>query len=94
MVIDAVFIGVVCYMVAAITIGGIREHIGSRRQQKAWTQSGYEKKTCPDCAEKILAEAKVCKHCGNRKGMFFSESDKPDELDKYWERKRLSKKRR
>lgn len=31
----------------------------------AWEQERKTKK-CPDCAETILAEAKVCKHCGNR----------------------------
>ena len=26
----------------------------------------FENKKCPDCAEKIKSEAKVCKHCGLR----------------------------
>ena len=33
-------------------------------------------KTCPDCAESIRVEAKICKHCGNRKGMFPDKSNK------------------
>jgi predicted RNA-binding Zn-ribbon protein involved in translation (DUF1610 family) len=28
-------------------------------------QSGGEKKKCPECAETVLADAQVCKHCGH-----------------------------
>jgi hypothetical protein len=27
---------------------------------------GEPTKKCPDCAETVLAEARVCKHCGYR----------------------------
>jgi hypothetical protein len=30
------------------------------------TSAGGQTKKCPDCAEAILADAKVCKHCGYR----------------------------
>ena len=30
------------------------------------TSAGGQTKKCPDCAETILADAKVCKHCGYR----------------------------
>lgn len=37
-----------------------------------------ETKTCPDCAETVLAPAKVCKHCGFR--FDADEEDEPFEL--------------
>ncbi|MEY8013784.1 zinc ribbon domain-containing protein [Mycobacterium servetii] len=34
----------------------------------SWTSQNVEAKTkkCPDCAETVLADARVCKHCGYR----------------------------
>jgi hypothetical protein len=39
---------------------------------KAVQPSPHTHKKCPECAEQILQEAKVCKHCGYR---LFSNSD-------------------
>lgn len=35
-------------------------------RRAAASAGGTLKRKCPDCAETILADAKVCKHCGNR----------------------------
>ena len=36
------------------------------RREKAGPVAGGAHKKCPDCAELVLAEARVCKHCGYR----------------------------
>lgn len=59
--------GVGLYMVgvggAAVLLGGLMlAGVGSYAQ--APTRGGTKK--CPDCAETILVDARVCKHCGRR----------------------------
>ncbi|WP_082109829.1 zinc ribbon domain-containing protein [Mycobacterium sp. UM_Kg1] len=52
--------------------GRNRERDGSQRYGNvtAWTDSPAtlqaQTKACPDCAETVLAAARVCKHCGYR----------------------------
>jgi hypothetical protein len=56
--------------VAATLIGSLTLLQSTKRAPDplvaAWEDS--ETKKCPDCAETILADAKVCKHCGYRFG--------------------------
>jgi hypothetical protein len=44
--------------------------------ETAWTSSRSTKK-CPDCAETILADAKVCKHCGYRCTSDAAQAEEP-----------------
>jgi len=50
-------IGIICALVAKsktdLEASNVRSGIGSRTHRK-----------CPHCAEVVLREAKVCKHCG------------------------------
>jgi hypothetical protein len=50
-----------------VIISGIVTGVSQARSQApaAATQLRVEK-VCPDCAESVLAEARVCKHCGFR----------------------------
>jgi hypothetical protein len=53
--------------IAAALIGSLA--LAQRTQQAPVTSSASPKqgiKQCPDCAETVLAAAKVCKHCGYR----------------------------
>jgi hypothetical protein len=51
----------------ALLIGGAVA-VGAGLAFGALQKRGETKKTCPACAEKILLEAKVCKHCGHSLG--------------------------
>src|SRR5262245_14084489 len=58
------FVGVGIALVGAFLLRGA-ETVAEDELVTAWASSRSTKK-CPDCAETILADAKVCKHCGYR----------------------------
>jgi hypothetical protein len=51
------YVGIVGAVVAAARLVAMR---------RIAIESLTETKRCPDCAETVLAEATVCKHCGHR----------------------------
>lgn len=40
--------------------------IGASALRDAWEKQRGPQKRCPDCAEPVAMEARVCKHCGYR----------------------------
>jgi hypothetical protein len=53
---------------ALVTHGGVRTVRAPRLDTADVTSSAVATKQCPDCAETVLAAARVCKHCGYRFG--------------------------
>lgn len=70
------------FLVIMLIMGGIGAVIGQKKGQPVggfflgvllgpigWIIAYMAKagtRTCPDCAERVIDKAKVCKHCGHR----------------------------
>lgn len=62
--------GIVFFLIAAVLsplIGFIIVLVMKPNTQEieSWSIESGELKKCPDCAELVKSEAKICKHCGN-----------------------------
>ncbi|WP_165606426.1 zinc ribbon domain-containing protein [Mycolicibacterium celeriflavum] len=63
--------GVVAAAAGALTLAGFGSDLGGDDEElvRRWAEEDSPtKKKCPDCAERVLYDARVCKHCGYRFG--------------------------